>query len=135
MLKCTNVMHFGLAVYLLVFQGGTAAGSAFWGMVAERVGLSVALLGAAFGLLSGLGALVRYRLIVEDDRDLTPSLHWPEPIVTHPPPLEDGPVLVMIEYDIDPVQADAFLQAMDAVRLERTLPARVFDFYLIASCC
>jgi hypothetical protein len=106
-------------VYLLIFQGGTAAGSALWGMMAARTGLSVALLGAALGLLGGLGARVRYRLVVEDDKDLTPSLHWLKPLVAQSPSLEDGPGLVMVEYDIDPMQADRFLQAMDAVRLER----------------
>jgi len=87
--------------------------------MAARTGLSVALLGAALGLLGGLGAIVRYRLIVEADMDLTPSLHWPEPPVAHTPQLEDGPVLVLVEYYIDPVQADEFVRAMDAVRLAR----------------
>ena len=108
-----------LAVYLLVFQGGIAAGSALWGTVAARAGLSMALLGAAVGLLGGLLAMVRYRLVTGDAVDLTPSLHWPEPIVTRTLQPEDGPVLVMVEYQIDPVQAEAFVRAMDAVRLER----------------
>jgi MFS family permease len=33
-----------LAVYLLVFQGGMAAGSALWGVVAARTGIPTALL-------------------------------------------------------------------------------------------
>ncbi len=32
------------------------------------------------GLLGGLGARVHYRLVVEDDKDLTLSLHWPKPM-------------------------------------------------------
>ncbi len=108
-----------LAAYLLIFQGGTAAGSALWGTVAARTGLSVALLGAAVGLLGGLVAMVRYRLVLGDDVDLRPSLHWPEPTVARTLRPEDGPVLVMIEYHIDPVRADEFAVAMDAVRLGR----------------
>jgi hypothetical protein len=79
----------------------------------------VALLGAALGLLGGLVAMVRYRLVMGDDVDLTPSLHWSEPPVARPPQPEDGPVLVMVEYQIDPVRADEFVRAMDTVRLER----------------
>ena len=51
--------------------------------------------------------------------DLRPSLHWPEPTVARTLRPEDGPVLVMIEYHIDPVRADEFAVAMDAVRLGR----------------
>jgi len=108
-----------LAVYLLIFQGGTAAGSTLWGTVAARAGLSMSLLGAAVGLLGGLVARVRYRLVRGDDVDLVPSLHWPEPTVARTLHPEDGPVLVMIEYHIDPMRADEFAVAMDAVRLER----------------
>src|SRR6267143_561609 len=42
-----------MAVYLLVFMGGLAVGSAVWGFVAARVGVSTALLFAAIGLLVG----------------------------------------------------------------------------------
>src|SRR6266403_5451793 len=51
-----------MAVYLLVFMGGLAAGSAVWGFVAARVGVSSALMFAAVGLVIGLVATWRYRL-------------------------------------------------------------------------
>src|SRR5207302_4899102 len=70
-----------MAVYLLVFMGGLAGGSAVWGFVAARVGVSTALLFAAVGLLIGLVATWRYRLIGDQNLSLTPSLHWPEPVV------------------------------------------------------
>jgi predicted MFS family arabinose efflux permease len=38
-----------LGVYQLVFQGGIAAGSAVWGIVAEHLGNSTALLGRRLG--------------------------------------------------------------------------------------
>src|SRR5437016_13823186 len=40
-----------LAVYLLVFTGGLAGGSALWGFVAGRLGISNALLISASGLV------------------------------------------------------------------------------------
>src|SRR5229473_1687608 len=51
-----------MAVYLLVFMGGLAAGSAVWGYVAARAGVSTALLFAAVGLLIGPAVAWRYRL-------------------------------------------------------------------------
>src|SRR5205807_1608263 len=70
-----------MAVYLLVFMGGLAAGSAVWGFVAARSGVSAALLLAAIGLLAGLVTTWRYRLVGDDNLSLTPSMHWPEPTV------------------------------------------------------
>jgi hypothetical protein len=40
-----------LALYLLMFHGSMAAGSAVWGAVTEHGGLSMALLRAAGGLM------------------------------------------------------------------------------------
>jgi hypothetical protein len=51
--------------------------------------------------------------------DLTPSLHWPQPAVIIEPLAEQGPVLVTVEYRIDPVHAGDFVRAMREVRLER----------------
>jgi predicted MFS family arabinose efflux permease/quinol monooxygenase YgiN len=105
-----------MAVYLLVFMGGLAAGSAVWGFVAARVGVSAALLLAAVGLLIGLVASWRYRLVAEENLSLTPSMHWPEPIVLIDPQLEEGPAVTYVEYRIDPKSADDFLEAMKEMR-------------------
>jgi predicted MFS family arabinose efflux permease len=55
-----------LSVYLLVLQGGMAIGSAFWGAVANRVGVPAALLWSAFTMVVGLLAVRRYRLTSQD---------------------------------------------------------------------
>ena len=51
-----------LSIYLLVLQGGMAAGSAAWGAVGERWGIPAALLVSALGLLAGLATIRRFRL-------------------------------------------------------------------------
>ena len=107
-----------LAVYLLVSQGGLAAGSAVWGAVAAYVGTTTALLWAACGLILGLAVTGYYR-IGEEAVDVTPSLHWPEPTMTSVPRSEDGPVLVTIEYRIDPRQARDFTAAMQDLGVVR----------------
>jgi MFS family permease len=108
-----------LAVYMLVLQGGIAAGSAVWGVVASHTGLPTALLGAAGGLVVGLAVLARYRVPPADERDVTATLHWDEPVVARPLRPEDGPVLVLIEYRIAPDQARVFARAMRALRRVR----------------
>jgi MFS family permease len=55
-----------LSMYLLVLQGGMAAGSALWGAVAERWGLSAAFFAAAIGLVSGLVTIKHHRLEVKE---------------------------------------------------------------------
>jgi len=105
-----------MAVYLLVFMGGLSAGSAVWGFVAARVGVSDALLFAAIGLFIGLVATWRFRLVGEEDLSLTPSMHWPEPVVMIDAQPEEGPAITIIEYRIDPKTADEFLQAMKEMK-------------------
>jgi MFS family permease/quinol monooxygenase YgiN len=105
-----------MAVYLLVFMGGLAAGSAVWGFAAARVGVSTALLFAAVGLLIGLVTTWRYRLVGDENLSLTPSMHWPEPIVMIDAQPEEGPAITLIEYRIDPKTAEEFLQAMKEMK-------------------
>lgn len=51
-----------LSAYILVLQGGMSGGSALWGAVASRLGVSTALLCSATALVIGLLAVRRYRL-------------------------------------------------------------------------
>lgn len=108
-----------LSTYTLVFMGGMAAGSALWGTVATHFGVISALTCAAIGLLAGLPASLRYRLIDGGDMNLVPSAHWPEPVVVLEPELQQGPVLVQIEYWIDPDRALEFGRAMRDLRRVR----------------
>jgi MFS family permease len=109
-----------LAVYMLVFAGGLSAGSAAWGAVATRQGLKAALLYSAGGLLIlGLLVAVRYRVTLDEESDLTPSLHWPEPHLILEPRPEHGPVLVTLEYLIDTRRAREFARAMRALSVIR----------------
>jgi MFS family permease len=107
-----------LAVYQLVFQGGVALGSALWGVVASHFDLRTAFVTSGFGLILGLAVTSRFRLQAGEALDLTPSVHWPEPtiVIEH---LQDAPVLVTVEYRIDPKQASEFALAMEALKVIR----------------
>jgi predicted MFS family arabinose efflux permease len=97
-----------LAVSLLVFQGAVAGGSAVWGGVAARAGITQALIWAGGGaILSAATAL--FLRVPDVGPDLTPWNHW------RLPPVQtdvDGPVLVTVEYDVAPGSESQFLAAM-----------------------
>ena len=57
-----------------------------------------------------------YRLPKAEAVDLSPSLHWPAPVVSTEPEAERGPVLVTVEYHIDPAQAEKFARAASGLR-------------------
>jgi MFS family permease len=107
-----------LAVYLLVFQGGLAAGSALWGVVANRLGERAALLAATASFGLGLLAALRWRLQGIGSLDLTPSVR-PEPVTVIDPGPDDGPVLVLVRYRIEPGRSEEFAAAMRAMRQVR----------------
>ncbi|HEX9428716.1 MAG TPA: MFS transporter [Candidatus Polarisedimenticolia bacterium] len=106
-----------LAIYILVFFGGMAGGSALWGAVATRFGVRQSLTAAAVGLVLSLAATARHRLPAGEGPDVAPSRHWPAAAtdleaIDH----ERGPVLVTVDYRIDTANARSFAEAMRAVR-------------------
>ena len=102
----------GLALYVLTFQSCIAAGSAVWGIAAEGLSVRIALMLAAVWLVVSLGAVRRWRLADGDGSGLTPSPHWPQPAVVEEPDAEEGPVLVTLEYRIDPETSEEFDRAI-----------------------
>jgi MFS family permease len=108
-----------LAVYLIVFQAGIAGGSALWGFVASRRGLGTAYFGIAAGLVLGAAVAARLRPVLAEAVDHTPARHWADPVVTGEPSLEAGPIMVQVEYVVDPTCADAFRSATGELGLSR----------------
>jgi MFS family permease len=106
----------GLALYLLVFFGGMSGGSVLWGAVAERSGPRTAFLLAGLGAVLGLLATFRMRLPEGPPQDLAPSRHWPAPPAVDDAGGDRGPVLVTVEYRVDPSTAEEFALAMREVR-------------------
>jgi MFS family permease len=108
----------GLAIYLTVFNGASAAGSLLWGLTAEAVGLQATLLIAAVALV--IVAFVALRLpLPAGEADLTPSSHWPEPLVAEPVAHDRGPVMITLEYRIPPDSRRDFLAAIHRLAAER----------------
>lgn len=101
-----------MAVYIFVFQGALAVGSVFWGTVAKYEGFPYTLAAAAILMLIGLTAVGKYPLEAAEGLKLDPSMHWPELSVLSPPESDHGPVLVTVEYRVDPKNSREFAEAM-----------------------
>jgi MFS family permease len=109
-----------LSVYMLFIFGGLAGGSALWGAVAESAGIARALLISAAGLVLGLLLTFRIHLRSGEGLNLAPSRQWPAPRVDYSDMEPDqGPVLVILRYRIDPGRAAAFSATMRDLRRVR----------------
>ncbi|GGS69354.1 MFS transporter [Streptomyces griseoviridis] len=109
----------GLAVYLVVFQGGQALTAPLWGALADALGLPAALLIGAGLLLAGALSVRRWPLRGTDGIDPSPSDHWPEPPLVFEPGPADGPVLVSVTYRVAPEHWGAFTRRMRRVARSR----------------
>lgn len=107
-----------LGSYQMVFQAGMAIGSAVWGLVAEHFGTSSALSVAAAGLLIGLPAAKRFRIPSGRIANLSSArgLNRSDPTVLIELRPEDGPVLIAVEYNIDPRDEVEFIEAIECLR-------------------
>jgi MFS family permease len=97
-----------LAVYLFVFQGSVALGSALWGFVALRTNVHATLELAGIGT----GACLLLQPLVKLPNtavDLSTWNHWVKPTMLEEPDPDQGPVLVTAKYVIDPAKASEFL--------------------------
>jgi MFS family permease len=109
----------GLAVYAAVMFGGLTLGSALWGEVAALIGVAAALIAAATCLVIAIPLARRWKLQTAAGVDLTPSMHWPAPVLSHEVVPDRGPVLVTVEYLIRPADRAAFLAAMEQLHQQR----------------
>jgi MFS family permease len=101
-----------LSVSTLVFQGAVAAGSAAWGAVAAHLGVRAALLCAGAGAIVTT-ALALFLRLPDATVDLTAWNHWRLPAVDGVLSAGDdsGPVLVTVEYQVAPENAQGFIKA------------------------
>jgi hypothetical protein len=108
----------GLAVYQMTVNGAMTVGSIMWGAIGEGIGVPSTLLLGSISL--GLVSLIAYRFkLPRGEADLTPSNHWPEPIISDDVANDRGPVLVTVEYRIGLQERAAFIEVLARLSQER----------------
>lgn len=137
----------GLAIFAIVQFGAMTLGSAFWGQFAQLTSLSTAHFVAAGCALAVVPLLARWKLQTGAAIDLTPSMHWPAPMLASKVDADRGPVQIVIEYKIDPEDRNAFLEAVREFGMERLRdgaydwdifedvaePGRMIETFLVSS--
>ena len=107
----------GMAIYQMAIMGGSALGAAIWGKLAELTSIPVSLGAAAGSMLVAL-AFTRHRTL-EGSEDHTPTHPFDEPVPARVVELDEGPVMVTIEYLIDPGRSTEFDAVMSETRSAR----------------
>ena len=119
----------GLSIFVAAMFGSLTVGSALWGKVALWAGLSAAHFIAATAALVTIPLLWKWKLQTGAALDLTPSMHWPEPVLAHEVEQDRGPVLVTVEYLIRPEDRTTFLVALSKLGDERRRDG-AFDWWI-----
>lgn len=120
-----------MSLSTLVVQGAVAVGGAAWGTIAARLGIRSALLYAGVGTIATT-ALALFGRLPEANVDLTAWNHWPVPEfdATLAAAEDSGPVLVTVEYRVDPENVNEFLKAMPRYgRIRRRDGAKRWGIY------
>ncbi|WP_139923835.1 MFS transporter [Hymenobacter sp. DG01] len=137
-----------VSLYMLVFQAGLSFGSMVWGELADRTSLETALLATAAWMLLSLLLAIPYPMRSAEGLNLEPADHWPAPAVPGPDiDPDDGPVVVMVEYEVAVADQPAFREA--AAQLTRlrlrdgslragvftdiARPTRITEFFYVAT--
>src|SRR5690606_24117560 len=108
-----------LALYIVVFSGGMAIGSLGWGTLAQQTSSTTALIAAAVGTVMAAFFGLRFRLGDAANVNVTPSGHWPQPVVVDDIAGDRGPVLVTIEDRIALDRREEFLRTMRSLGRSR----------------
>ena len=108
-----------LATFQAAISGGVAIGAWVWGHVADRVGTDHALMLSAAAMLAApaLGLWLRMPATGGRDEDALDQLADPE--VNLAITARSGPIVIEIEYRVDPDRARAFYGVMQQVQHSR----------------
>ncbi len=109
----------GMSIYQMALMGGTAFGSVVWGQVAGLAGVPQAVLAAALSGVLGLLLARRHSVRGGVDLDYSPAVARSAPEPAYAVAHDEGPVMVTLEYRIDPAQAAAFSEVMQRTRRAR----------------
>jgi Transmembrane secretion effector len=102
-----------LAIFILVYQGSFALGSAAWGAVAQGASIRVALIYSGVGTIASV-MFVLFAELPDSTADMSPWNHWRMPAVIKEveSDIDQGPVLVTINYAVIRERETDFVEAI-----------------------
>ena len=109
----------GMSIYQMALMGGTAIGAGLWGQVAGLTTVATAVVAAALSGVILLFLTRRYSVEWGGDEDLSPQPARPVAGVAIDIQPDEGPVMVVVEYLIDPAREVEFADVMQASRRAR----------------
>lgn len=109
----------GMSIFQMALMGGTAIGAGLWGQIADLSSVPTAVIAAALAGVVALFALRRWKIEGGIDEDLTPLPPVTPTDLAQPVGPQEGPVMVVVEYLIDPARAGEFAAVMRATRRAR----------------
>jgi MFS family permease len=107
----------GVSYYLVAFQGANGIGALLLGAIAEATSVSTAFLAVGGGL--AVSAIATWPLALPVSAAGQDLMAEPLPLPAVQGTVEQGPVLVTVEYALSPGNADAFLDAASDLRHAR----------------
>ncbi len=109
----------GMSIYMMTMMGSASASAALWGQVASMIDVPWTYLAATLtGLTAGFLASRLYA-DPENEVDLTPARLLQEPMPAFPVEHQMGPVMVTVDYQVDPARAEEFAAVMRESRANR----------------
>jgi MFS family permease len=109
----------GMSIYQMAIMGSSALGAFAWGKVAAYAGVPWSITLAAVSALFALALTLHLALEGAGEEDHTPTHPWEEPVPAREMAPDVGPVMVTIEYLVDPARGEDFERLMGESRSMR----------------
>lgn len=107
-----------LSLFSSALTGGIAIGSVLWGMVASHWSVDIAMYGSGIALLLMPVIGLLFPLPDASEADVAPVILTHEPEIGMALTRRSGPIIIEIDYDVDPDKARDFYDAM--LKVQRT---------------
>ena len=109
----------GMSIYMMTMMAAVSASAALWGQVASSIGVPWTFVAAAATGIALWLSIGRLHALTDESQDLTPARILKEPVPAFPVEHQMGPVMVTVDYRIDPARAAEFAALMRESRASR----------------
>jgi MFS family permease len=109
----------GMSIYMMTMMAATSASAAVWGQVASMIDVPWTFVAAAATGIALWLSIGHLHAVTAEPQDLTPARILKEPVPAFPVEHQMGPVMVTVDYRIDPARATEFATVMRESRANR----------------